>query len=90
MGNGIFEVEGRVSLLGGASVKEWEAVRLLVMSVRSDLILVATAEAMAEEILSVTSSSRRKAAARMALAASNGILGRSEAVRRMLTIFVQV
>jgi len=66
------------------------AVRLLVISVRSVLILFATAEAMADEILLVMSSSSRKAAARMALAASGGILGRREAVRRMSTTLVRL
>lgn len=63
----------------------WVTVRLLVMSVKLGLILLATAKAMADEILSVMSSSSRKAAAQMALAASGGILGSREAVKRILT-----
>lgn len=62
------------------------AVSSLVMLSRWDLTLLATARARTEEILSVTSSSSRKAAARIADDTSGASFGVSETVNRMLTI----
>jgi hypothetical protein len=69
-----------------ASRKVWEAERPEMIWVSSDLTLIDTSLAKNSAVLSVILLSRRKATALIALAASEGILGVRDAVRRTETI----
>lgn len=62
------------------------AVSSVVKVSRCDLTLLVMVRARMDEMLSVTSSLSRKAAARIAVETSRGILGVSDIVNKMLTI----